>query len=148
MIQRILVCSMILTLARPVAAQTDADRAAIRAAALDYIEGWYGSDAARMERAIHPDLAKRRVRKSESGESVLQSTSATALIELTGRPRPTDTPKQQNEVKILDIDGNMAAVKIVSAQYIDYVHLIRWNGAWKIINVVWDVRPAAASPKR
>ena len=33
--------------------------AAIRATALDYIEGWYAGDAARMERALHPELAKR-----------------------------------------------------------------------------------------
>lgn len=146
-IQRFLVCLTILTLAWPVAAQTKADRAAIRAAALDYIEGWYGSDAARMERAVHPDLAKRRVRKGDHGESVLSSMTAAELIEHTRRPRPSDTPKQKNDVKILDVDGDMASVKIVSAQYVDYVHLIRWNGAWKIINVLWDFRPAAASKK-
>lgn len=34
------------------------DEAKIRAAALDYIEGWYEGDAERMERALHPHLAK------------------------------------------------------------------------------------------
>jgi len=29
--------------------------AAITKTALDYIEGWYAGDAARMERALHPD---------------------------------------------------------------------------------------------
>jgi len=38
---------------------SDADE--IRAACLDYIEGWYTADAARMEKALHPDLAKRIV---------------------------------------------------------------------------------------
>ena len=37
-------------------AQTAADSAAIRATALDYIEGFYTGDAARMERALHTDL--------------------------------------------------------------------------------------------
>jgi hypothetical protein len=40
--------------------------AAIRQAAVDYIEGWYTGDADRMERALHPDLAKRRVYKRTS----------------------------------------------------------------------------------
>lgn len=36
-----------------------ADSAAIKQTALDYIEGWYEGNAERMERALHPDLAKR-----------------------------------------------------------------------------------------
>jgi len=32
--------------------------------ALDYTEGWYAGDAARMERALHPELAKRMYRKT------------------------------------------------------------------------------------
>jgi hypothetical protein len=24
---------------------------------------------------------------------------------------------------------------------VDYMHLVRWNGEWKIINVLWDLRP-------
>ncbi|HEY7728879.1 MAG TPA: nuclear transport factor 2 family protein, partial [Candidatus Eisenbacteria bacterium] len=52
-------------LAVPAAAQTAADSAAIRATALDYIEGWYTGDAARMERALHPGLAKRIVQRND-----------------------------------------------------------------------------------
>ena len=36
-----------------------ADRDAIVRVALDYFEGWFDGDAARMERTLHPDLAKR-----------------------------------------------------------------------------------------
>ena len=36
-----------------------ADRDAIVRVALDYFEGWFDGDAARMERVLHPDLAKR-----------------------------------------------------------------------------------------
>ena len=32
---------------------------AVVSAVLDYFEGWFDGDAARMERALHPDLAKR-----------------------------------------------------------------------------------------
>ena len=37
------------------------DNSAITKTALDYIEGWYTGDAARMERALHPELAKRMI---------------------------------------------------------------------------------------
>ncbi len=48
---------LVLLLAGALDAQTSADSAAIRQAALDYIEGWYEGNAERMERALHPDLS-------------------------------------------------------------------------------------------
>jgi hypothetical protein len=38
---------------------TSADDAGVVATALDYFEGWFEGDATRMERALHPELAKR-----------------------------------------------------------------------------------------
>ena len=40
---------------------SESDLAAIKQTALDYIEGWYEGSAERMERALHPELAKRIV---------------------------------------------------------------------------------------
>ena len=48
-------------LAAPGMAQLAADTAAIRATALDYAEGWYEGNPARMARALHPELVKRIV---------------------------------------------------------------------------------------
>ena len=39
--------------------QATPDEAAIVEAVLDYFEGWFDGDAAAMERALHPGLAKR-----------------------------------------------------------------------------------------
>ena len=52
-------------------AQSPADASAIKQTALDYIEGWYEGDAERMERALHPELAKRIVRTNQEGNSRL-----------------------------------------------------------------------------
>lgn len=125
-------------------AQTDED-AAIRGAALDYIEGWYAGDAARMERAVHPDLAKRLVYfDARSGRSGLDHQSAMTLVQNTRAGAGRDTPpaRQLKEVTILDRFGNAASVKIVASDWIDYLHLIRWNGEWKIVNVLWEPTPA------
>ena len=64
----------------PVAAQSATDSAAIRATALDYIQGWYAADAARMERALHPELAKRIVRSDTLGNYRLDQMSAMSLV--------------------------------------------------------------------
>jgi hypothetical protein len=42
-------------------------KAEIRQTTLDYIEGWYNGDPERMERSLHPDLAKRIVVPNPDG---------------------------------------------------------------------------------
>ncbi len=27
------------------------------------------------------------------------------------------------------------------SDWIDYLHLARWNGEWKIVNVLWELKP-------
>ena len=39
---------------------TKTDAEAITDTILDYFEGWFHGDTARMDRALHPELAKRR----------------------------------------------------------------------------------------
>ena len=46
------------------------DDLGIRTALLDYFEGWFDGDPARMESALHPDLAKRGVRAETAGREV------------------------------------------------------------------------------
>lgn len=136
-------------LAVPAAAQgptPDQDRAAIKAACLDYIEGWYEGNADRMERAVHPDVAKRIVRvDATNGRPRLDQMSAMGLVLYTRRGGGKNTPKekQQKDVTVLDIFANSASARIVASDWIDYLHLARWNGEWKIVNVLWELKPAA-----
>jgi hypothetical protein len=124
---------------------TDADRAAIKQTALDYIEGWYEGNPERMERALHPDLAKRIVRTNAQGQSQLGQMSAMGLVQGVKRGGGKDTPreKQQRDVTILDVYGNAASVKIVASDWIDYLHIAKFNGRWVIVNVLWELKPAA-----
>ena len=128
-------------------AQTsDADREAIRATALDYIEGWYEGNAERMERALHPDLAKRIVRTNDRGQSMLGQMSAMSLVQgvRNGGGKNTPKEKQQKDVTILDVFGNAASVKVVAADWIDYLHIAKSNGRWVIVNVLWEMKPPPA----
>ena len=135
---------MIGAAATPAAAQdapSAADSAAIRMAALDYIDGYYTGDAARMRRALHPDLVKRIVGVRD-GESRLNEMTAQQLIDGTeagwGVRVPVET--RRSEVAILDIFRNVAAVRVDAHAWIDYMQLARWNGEWKIVNVLWEMR--------
>jgi hypothetical protein len=127
-----------------VQAQTSADSAAIRAAALDYVEGWYTGDAARMERALHPELAKRIVNTNpQNGRNSLGQQSAMTLVQSTRNGGGKDTPSEQmqKDVAILDIYQNTASVRATMSGWIDYMHMARWNGRWVIVNVLWELKP-------
>lgn len=117
--------------------------AAIKQAALDYAEGWYEGKAERMERALHPELAKRIVRSAPDGRSRLDHMGAWSLIQGVRAGYGTRTPKekQQKDVTILDLFGNAASVKLVMADWIDYLHVGRYNGKWVIVNVLWEMKP-------
>ena len=127
-----------------------ADSAAIKATALDYIEGWYTGDAERMERALHPELAKRIVyQPTQPGQrSRLESQSAMTLVRATraGGGKRTPPERQQKDVTILDIYENAASVKVVAGAWIDYLHVARTDGRWQIVNVLWELKPQPAAP--
>ena len=119
------------------------DAAAITKPALDYIEGWYAGDAARMESALHPELAKRIVITDAQGKSRLDSMSAMTLVQRVRAGNGTKTPKdkQQKDVTILDRFNNVAIVKVVAADWVDYLQEAKFNGEWKIVNVLWELKP-------
>src|SRR5262245_63765150 len=127
-------------------AQSATDAAAIKQAAVDYIEGWYEGNAERMERAVHPELAKRIVQTNAQGRSRLDQMSAMTLVLGTRRGGGKDTPadKQQKDVTILDVYENAASVKVVASDWIDYLHVAKFNGRWVIVNVLWELKPTPA----
>jgi hypothetical protein len=94
-----------------------------------------------MERALHPDLAKRLV-YTENGQSRLHQQSAMTLVQGTraGYGKSTPEDRRRNEVDILDI-YSVASVRVDATDWIDYLHVARWNGEWKIVNVLWELRP-------
>jgi hypothetical protein len=133
----------------PAAAQSRADTTAIRAAALDYVEGWYEGNASRMTRALHPELVKRVVMSdTATGRNVLHNMGASELVNGTRHGYGKRTPKegQQKEVTILDIFGNAASAKAVMAEWIDYMQLAKVDGRWVIVNVLWELKPKQPGP--
>jgi hypothetical protein len=127
--------------------------AAIRQTASDYLEGWNDGDPLRIERSLHPDLAKRIVRPNDSPSSAwppgdrLDEMSAMRLIQL-ARHEPEPEYSRWTEVAILDRFGTAASVKIGGVTGLgtrkwggEYDHIVEWNGRWVILHVLWGLRP-------
>lgn len=123
--------------------QTDIDREAIKRTALNYAEGWYEGNAEKMESALSPDLAKRIVRTNDKGQSVLGQMTAMTLVQYTriGDGKKTPKEEQQKDVTILDFTGGAATVKLEMRDWIDYMHIGKFNGKWAVVNVLWEMKP-------
>ena len=108
------------------------DAAAVVAAALDYFEGWFDGDGARMERALHPNFVKRR-----AGDE-LGITTKERMLELTrGGDGKEDAADRTLDVEVEDLYGDIASVTVRSAVYREYLHLVRTSAGWKIANALW-----------
>jgi hypothetical protein len=117
------------------------DTDAITKAALDYIEGWYEGNAERMERALHPDLAKRGVFvDKKTGKIAMRSVGAAEMVKFT-KAGAGKSPEKKEKVKltVLDVFKNTACVKIVSPDFVDYLQLARYKDGWAIVNVLWEM---------
>lgn len=126
--------------------QSAQDSAAIRTTALNYVEGWYEGNPERMSKAVLPTLAKRIVGWSNdhtNNGNVLSEMNGEQLVEATrkGFGKKISKERQIKNITILNIYNNSASVKTEMADWIDYMHLGRWNGEWKIINVLWEMKP-------
>ena len=111
-----------------------ADEDAIVRCVLDYFEGWFEADPERMRRALHPDLAKRSL-----GREGLDQVTASQMVDETaaGAGRKRDSPARRIDVHVVEVYGDIATVVVDSNVYREYVHLVRTDGDWKIVNALW-----------
>jgi len=118
---------------------SDADKAAIKQAAMDYVDGFYSSSPERLDKALHPNLQKVTTRPLPDGKVMLDFNGVACNLKqyaaagLGGKP----AEERKIEVTILDVFDNIATIKVDSADFLDYAHVVKIGGEWKIINVLW-----------
>ena len=115
------------------------DKDAVVATVKDYFEGWFDGDAARMERALHPALAKTGIGSDTVGIPVTESMNAGDMIGWTREGlgvagKPADFAF---DVTVNDIYRQIAAVTVHSTVYREYLHLAKTSDGWKILNALY-----------
>jgi hypothetical protein len=144
--KRLLLLTLLTILTLPVAgiSQNKDEKEQVKLAVLDYVEGIYEVNASRIERSVHPDMAKRGffIKKGETGYSGSVMTFQ-ELVELAKTYNKNGrVPKTAaKEVVIYDVSDQTATVKLTAVWGIDYMHLAKYDGKWKIINVLWQTPP-------
>lgn len=128
--------------AASVEGQTDEDRIEVERAVLDYVEGVYEVKPELIERSVHPELKKFGfARRSPDDDWRVIPMTYDQLVDLAGRyykdegGAPATAPKK---VEILDVLNQTASAKLTASWGIDYFHLAKYEGKWKIVHVLWQ----------
>jgi hypothetical protein len=125
-------------------AQSD-DREAVRAAVLDYVEGFYEGDAAKLERSVWPDVRKYGFAGGRDGTGYrgmampFEEFFAFAEGVRAGRNRPP--PGAPKEIQFFDVQDQTAVAKLTAWWGTDYLLLARIDGRWMITHVLWQTPP-------
>lgn len=124
------------------AAETAEDRSGVERAVLDYVEGIYEVKPELIERSVHPELKKFGfARRSATDDWRVIPMTYDRLVELAGEyykeqgGAPADAPKK---VEILDVLDKTASAKLTASWGVDYFHLAKYDGKWKIVHVLWQ----------
>ena len=113
------------------------EKAAVAAVAQNYMDAYYTADSARMQKTLHPGFHKRTLRtvngRTEISEDTVQSMMEGVRL---GSGREIPPAERVQKIEVLDVYRDAASVKVVTGRWIDYMHLSKLNGEWRVLDVV------------
>lgn len=115
------------------------EAAAVEAVVRNYIDGWHTGDAQRMERSLHDDLVKRSINKEASAPSALSRVTKTQMVQFT-RDGGGRSPDADADVVVHHVEGDIASAQVATEEYLDYLHLAKANGTWRIVHDLFRQR--------
>lgn len=113
---------------------------AIKQTAFNYMDSWYKANSKMMKQSLHKKLAKRSLIKSAGGKKTLRLTSASKMVGYTGGGYGANLwyDNLKIEVIVLDYYKDIASVKVITPHYYEYLHLIKIEKKWVIINALYE----------
>ena len=127
-------------------AQQGKETEAVRQAAMNYVVGVYESKPELIEQSVHPQLTKYGFMRQKDGTYKQGQMTYAQLLDVArnwNKDRKQDTSIK--EVQVLDVLDQTATAKVTAQWGIDYMQLAKFDGTWKIINIVWQTHPPAGS---
>ena len=123
------------------------DRVKVERAVLDYLDALYNADSTLVYRGVSRGLAKIGI-----GNSSKETTSITdgrrhfkSLVNSANNwnkdNRKVDPKTAIKKVIVYEILNYIASVKLVASWGIDYIHLAKYDGEWKVVNVIYQGHP-------
>jgi hypothetical protein len=117
-------------------ASSDETRA-ITAVTQNYMNAYYTADPVLMQRSLHPDFHKRTLR-TVNGQTRITEDTVQSMVEGVALGTGKDIPRNERvkSIQVLDLYRDAASVKVVTGRWIDYMHLSKLNGEWRVLDVV------------
>jgi hypothetical protein len=141
---------VVLALFAPLSASAQSDNhAAVRQAALDYVTAVYESRPELIERSVSPDLTKHGFMRLPDGTYRRSRMTFAELLDVAkdwNAKRTRDISIK--EVMVGEVSDQTATATVRASWGIDYMHLARIDGHWKILNIVWQTHPPAGPTRR
>ncbi|HEY7403003.1 MAG TPA: nuclear transport factor 2 family protein [Candidatus Angelobacter sp.] len=131
----LLLCLATLAVAR--STSTVDEKSAVAAVAQNYMDAYFTADPARMAQALHPEFHKRTLH-TVNGRLEIREDTVQTMIEGARRGEGKKFPinERVQKIEVLDVDQNAASVKVVTGRWTDYMLLSRYNGEWRVLDVV------------
>jgi hypothetical protein len=124
-----------------VSAQGAADQAAVKRAALDYLEGFYEGDTAKLVRSLWPEMRKFGYYENQPGAyngSAMTYAAALQFARDVKAGKRTTPANPTKEVVVYEVLDQTASVKVKAYWGSDYMLLAKQNGQWMITHILWQ----------
>lgn len=123
------------------------DHAAVRQAALRYVEAIYDAKPELIDLAVAPDLAKRGVYFNAKEQRWTESKmpfERLKAIAVSFNKAKKDSSAWPREITVFEVMSHTANVKVVADWGMDYLQLVKQEGQWKIVHIIWQSLPKAS----
>src|SRR3954452_15682744 len=100
--------------------EVSSDETAVVASTLAYFNSWFDGDSDRMNRVLHPALAKRSLRQVETDSPELRIVTQGQMVAWTaeGEGKRIDPGGERHiDIEVVDLYGNIASVVVRSPVY-------------------------------
>ncbi|MBK7871982.1 MAG: nuclear transport factor 2 family protein [Saprospiraceae bacterium] len=123
-------------------AQTAQDKEQVQSACMDYIEGFYEGDTAKIIRSIDKDVFKYGYYKGRNSTTYAgEPMSFQEMLDYANNVKAkknfakADAPRK---VEIYEVQDQTAAAKVTAWWGTDYILLAKLNDKWMIRSVLWQ----------
>jgi len=127
------------------------DSSEIKTQSLGYLKALQQLDPVLMDEVLNDSLNKVTIGYNrEIKKEIARATTRNQMIAFAEDWNKSNTkfPSRPNEqVTILSVYNRIASVKLVSDNWVEYLHLIKLNGKWKIVNLIWQHKDVNRYPK-
>lgn len=117
------------------------DSLLLNRAALDYLEGFYEGDTLKLQRSLSPELHKYGYYKDKTGQyggDKMSFADAIAFAKGVLAKKQFAKPGAPKQVTIIDIQEQIACVKVIAWWGMDYLLLAKHGDKWRIEQVMWQ----------